>query len=321
MATSQREKILVATDGSAHSLATVRYVSSILDPGRFEVVLFHVLTRVPESFIDLEKVPAYQYRIVSVEPWEKAQQKIIGEFMDNAVGILAEAGFAPAAVTVKLQERKVGIARDVAAESQNGYAAVVVGRKGTSELKDFMLGSIANKILELVPVPLWIVGGAQKPRKVLMCMDNSDGAMTAADHLCSILKGASKCDVTLLHVVRAFSGFRKFVHEFFTSEEHKATVESIERDLQEAAKVLEPSLDKVKANLVAAGVDPRRIDKKISSAAGNGGVAIIEEAERGGYDTIVVGRRGLSRVEEFMMGRVSNRVVHLAKEKTVWVVS
>jgi nucleotide-binding universal stress UspA family protein len=321
MATAEREKILIATDGSKHSLATVRYVSSILNAERFEVVLFHVLTRVPESFIDLEKVPAYQYRLVSVESWEKAQQKAINEHTDNALAIFAEAGFAPDAITVKLEERKVGIARDVAAESKNGYTAVVVGRKGISELKDFMLGSIANKILELVSIPLWIVGGSKRPGKVLMCMDNSGGAMLAADHLCSILKGASKCEVTLLHIVRAFSGIRKFMHEFFSSEEHKATVESIEEELKEAAKVLEPSLDKVQANLVAAGVDAQRINKKISSASGNAGVAIIEEAEKGGYDTIVVGRRGLSRTEEFLMGRVSNKVVHLAKEKTVWIVS
>jgi hypothetical protein len=36
---------------------------------------------------------------------------------------------------------------------------------------------------------------------------------------------------------------------------------------------------------------------------------------------IVVGRRGLSRVEEFFMGRVSDKVLQLAKEMAVWVVT
>ena len=52
MSDSVREKILVANDGSQHSLQMVEYVSSILDRSRFEVVLYHVVTRVPESFID-----------------------------------------------------------------------------------------------------------------------------------------------------------------------------------------------------------------------------------------------------------------------------
>ena len=50
-----REKILIANDGSEHSLRMVEYVSSILDRSRFEVVLYHVVTRVPESFIDFDK--------------------------------------------------------------------------------------------------------------------------------------------------------------------------------------------------------------------------------------------------------------------------
>jgi nucleotide-binding universal stress UspA family protein len=60
-----------------------------------------------------------------------------------------------------------------------------------------------------------------------------------------------------------------------------------------------------------------RLAKGVRSRAG----AIIEEALKGGYGTIVVGRRGISYVEEFSMGRVSNKIIHLAKELAVWVVS
>jgi len=35
----------------------------------------------------------------------------------------------------------------------------------------------------------------------------------------------------------------------------------------------------------------------------------------------VVGRRGLSKIQEFFMGRVSSKVVQLAGAQTVWVVS
>ncbi len=55
----------------------------------------------------------------------------------------------------------------------------------------------------------------------------------------------------------------------------------------------------------------------VSSRAG----AIVEEAKRGGCGTIVMGRRGLSKVEEFFMGRVSNKVINLARDMAVWLVS
>ena len=45
-----------------------------------------------------------------------------------------------------------------------------------------------------------------------------------------------------------------------------------------------------------------------------------EEAEGGGYSTIVVGRRGLSKIEAFFMGRVGHKVVYGGKKFTVWVV-
>ena len=60
---------------------------------------------------------------------------------------------------------------------------------------------------------------------------------------------------------------------------------------------------------------------KLVTGARSRASGIIEEAEEGGYGTIVVGRRGMSGVEEFFMGSVSNKVLHLAKEMAVWIVS
>jgi nucleotide-binding universal stress UspA family protein len=316
-----RDRILVANDGSEHSLQTVRYVSSILDRNRFEVVLFHVVTKVPESFIDLEKrIPAYQYRIVSIEPWEKQQQKAIREFMEKARAILMDAGFPNEAITLRIEDRNIGIARDIAAESRNGYNALVVGRRGHSDLKDFMLGSVAEHILGLVPIPMWIVGGGSRPIKVLACLDGSEESMLALTHLADVLDTSKNFEITLFHVVPGFHSFRNFVREVFSSEGDKTAIEQIDRELDKAAAALEPSFDKARAALISRGVDPARIQQKIARGAGNSAQAIVEEAEKGGYDTILVGRRGLSKVEEYTMGRVSNRVIHMAKDRTVWVV-
>ncbi len=318
---SVRDKILVASDGSEHSLETVRYVSSILDQRRFEVVLFNVLTKVPESFIDLEnKIPAYRYRIVSVEAWEQQQEKAIREFMEKGKAILLESGFPDEAITIRIDERKIGIARDIAAESKNGYKALAVGRRGLSDLKDFMLGSVASHILGIVSIPVWIVGRKHLPLKVLACLDSSEGAMLALSHLSEVLGASNNCEITLFHAVGGFHSFKNFVREVFSSEKDKTSVEKIERELDQAAKLLEPSFDKARATLVSSGVDPQRIHQKIASGASNPAQAIIEEAEKGQYDTIVVGRRGLSKVEEFIMGRVSSRVINMAKDRTVWVV-
>ena len=319
MGNTNRDKILFVVDGSPHSLQTVRYASSILDPGRFEIVLLHIMTKVPESFIDLEKIPAYKYRLVDVDAWERHNEDLIRDFMEKARAILLQAGFAGDSVTVRIDARKAGIARDIAAESRNGYRAVAVGRKGMSELKDFMLGSIAGKIMELAPIPVWIISGSTTPRKVLMCTDFSPNAASALDHLSLILGGYGSCEITLFHVVRTYHGFRKLVHDMFAAEDPPGGCDAVEREFG-PARMLEPALDKEQACLVSAGMDPVRITRRVVSGTANSANTIIEEAENGGYDTIVVGRRGISHTEEFVMGRVSNKVVHLARDKTVWVV-
>ena len=318
---SQRDRILIANDGSEHSLQTVRYASSILDRNRFEVVLFHVVARVPESFIDLEqKIPAYRYRIVSVEAWETQQQKAIVEFMEKAKAILMDAGFPGEAIRLRIDDRKIGIARDIAAESRNGYKALVLGRRGLSDFKDFMLGSVAEHILGLVAIPVWIVGGKRRPAKALACLDGSEGSTLALTHLVDVLDTSKDFDITLFHAVRGFHGFRNFVREVFSSQTDKTAIEKIDIELDKAAALLEPSFDKARSALISSGMNPARIHQKIVRGEGNSAQTIIEEAEKGDYDTIIVGRKGLSKVEEFTMGRVSRRVIHMAKDRTVWVV-
>jgi nucleotide-binding universal stress UspA family protein len=322
-----RDRILVTTDGSEHSLQAVRYVSSILDPNRFEVVLFHVVTKVPESFIDVEhNIPEHLYRLVSVEAWEKQQQKAVRESMGKAEALLKDAGFPNEAITLKIDDRKIGIAPDIADESRNGYKALVVGRRGVSDLKDFMLGSVAEHLLGLVSIPVWIVGGESPSIKVLACLDGSEGSMLALNHLVDVLDASKNFQITLFHAVRSLSGFRNFMHEVFSSEGDKTAIEKSDAELRvfeatfAGAGMMEPAFDKAGAALISRGVDPARIHQKIARGVSNSAHAIMEEAEKGGYDTIIVGRRGLSKVEEFVMGRVSNRVIHMAKDKTVWVV-
>jgi nucleotide-binding universal stress UspA family protein len=63
-----------------------------------------------------------------------------------------------------------------------------------------------------------------------------------------------------------------------------------------------------------------QINIRTVTGAHSRAAVIITEALKGGYGTIVVGRRGLTNVEEFIMGRVSNKVIHMAREMAVWVV-
>ncbi len=66
--------------------------------------------------------------------WEKTENKVARDFLGAARGLLLKANSREDDVRVTIQERQVGIARDIIAESSRGYDAVVVGRRGLSKV-------------------------------------------------------------------------------------------------------------------------------------------------------------------------------------------
>jgi nucleotide-binding universal stress UspA family protein len=322
MASPVRKKILLSVDGSEHALHAVRYVAATAPPDQAEVVLFHIMTRIPESFWDLQKEPAYHYRFLDIREWEAQQEKLIQEFMFQACEILYTANIPRESVQVCIQDRKIGIAQDIIAESRQGYDTVVVGRRGLSELKDLVLGSIANKLVEkLAHVPVWVIGGKRQRDKFLVALDASEGAMLAVDYVARMIGCCPSVEVTLFHVLRGFDIFHQPVGKPAAPVSDPLWRERLEKELEQAGSGIEGVFAEATGRLIGAGLAPARVSRKVVKGASSRAGAIVDEMEKGGFDTVVVGRRGLSRVQEFFMGRVSSKVIHLAKDRTVWVVS
>ncbi len=318
MDTAQK-RILVAIDGSDQSLNGVRYVSKLLVSQNPEVVLFHVMRKIDETFWDLGINPAYHRRVIDVSAWELEQKKTVRGFMNYASQILFEAGIPEESVTEKIHESKAGVARDIIKESMNGYNGVIVGRKGLSKLKDLLLGSVAHKLVEkLRHIPIWLVGGTPQLGKILLALDGSEGSMKAVDYVGTLL-GGSDYEVSLVHVIREAISYswRREGEEFIPSK----LKESADAEWSEDVRMqMGPVFDEARIRLINADFDPNRVTTKFITGARSRAGTIVEEAKEGGYGTIVVGRRGLSKVHEFFMGRVSNKVLHLAKDMAVWIV-
>lgn len=293
------QKILLALDGSSEALETVKYVSKMAPFLKMEVVLFRIFSKIPESYWDMGKGTQMGWRTKGIKAWASQQKIDIKEFMQKALQILSHAGFREDAITIDIHERQRGIARDIAEEAKRGYSAVGVGRTGAGKLRNLVLGSTATKLIEkLAFVPLFVVGKNPKPGKVLLALDGSDGAMRAVDYVATTL-GGSDLEVKLTNVVRG---------------EDEEYLEEVKREM---IAVFEEG----KSRLMKSGFEKHQVTTKTITGAYSRAEAIVQEANEGGYGTIVVGRRGLSRVKEFFMGRVSNKVIQLAKKHAVWVVS
>ncbi|MFP5211817.1 MAG: universal stress protein [Acidobacteriota bacterium] len=316
------KKILVALDGSEQSCAAVRYLSKILPPGGTEVVLLNIMVKFPESFWDVEQPHAYQYKIINLEEWESQQRRALEDVMAQCYQVLVDNGIPEDQVTLRVQNRQAGIAQDIINESQMGYDAVIVGRKGLSELKDLVLGSVAQRLVQkLHHVPVWVVGGAPATNRLLICLDSSEGAMGAVDYVAEMVEPSRAADIILFHAFRGHGILSGLLGTTYLNSRDAKELELVERELKDEWKRIEPVLHEAKGRLVEAGFDAERITFSIAKGVKSRSGAIIEEAKREECGTIVVGRRGLSRVQEFFMGRVSSKVIQMAKEQAVWVIN
>ena len=69
-------------------------------------------------------------------------------------------------------------------------------------------------------------------------------------------------------------------------------------------------VDRTIAELQAAGVESRG---QVLPGKGRIGYKILEAAEAENAELIVLGSRGMSRVEEVMIGSVAHKIIHMAK--------
>lgn len=304
-------KFLVLVDGSERSIRTVNYLKDFMPvEGNTRIVLFHVFAGLPEEYRQLEE-PS--------RSWETEQEKIIRAHMEQAKNILITGGFSEQSVEIKFQRLEEGIARDIIDEAKKGYSAVVMSRRGISTaLQSIILGSVAVKLLQsLTFIPIIFVGQAPPVKKILLAVDPSPSSMKAVEFVASQL-GGHGYEVCIFHAVIGLGGVK-----FELPENNLQGLPEIKMPDTgiEAYKVkLSRMFQDVKNVLLASGIKSEKISEKIISGVYSRSETIVREAEEGGYSTIVVGRRGLSKVEAFFMGRVGHKVVYGGKKFTVWVV-
>jgi nucleotide-binding universal stress UspA family protein len=297
-----QKRLLLAVDGSDRALQTVTSVGQEAAFKGWKIVLFHVFNRIPESFYDLEREPKSVKVVRQVRAWEAQRRESIRLHMDTARQMLLEAGHIEPAVEIKIQDRRKGIARGIMAEAGRGYDALLIRRRGGSQLKEMIVGSVTQKLLhQIEALPLLIAGRRPVNRKVLIGVDGSPGAYRAVQFVGEMAGARTDYQVRLLHVIRGAAAGMEIL---------------LEGGFADAGEIFDKSIQ----ILTAAGVDPAQVSTKTIKDVRSRAGAIIEHAGSG-WNTIVVGRRGVSDVGIFHMGRVSHKIVFAGRKETVWIVN
>ncbi|MBL0700434.1 MAG: universal stress protein [Desulfosarcina sp.] len=144
-------RLLVAFDDSENAMRAVEFIIQYFTADH-EITLFNVL---PDSAVlcamnSPELTPYFLSQKSSFCILEDKKKELIDKAMQKAEKKLVNAGFDRKNIKLKMEHRKIGIARDLIAEAQSGYDVVILGRRGLSGIKEFLIGSVSQKVLHSV---------------------------------------------------------------------------------------------------------------------------------------------------------------------------
>jgi nucleotide-binding universal stress UspA family protein len=157
---------------------------------------------------------------------------------------------------------------------------------------------------------------------VLIAVDGSRNSLRAVEYAGRVFASNAEARLMLFHVLPAISRMSLNKEEIKAIDARKAE----RADLVDLYWQLEDEdkmgrfFGEATNLLVQVGVQPEQIKSKCGVIEGEIASAILEEVDRGHYETLVVGRRGLSRMREFFLGSISTELVREAQGCAVCVV-
>lgn len=154
-------------------------------------------------------------------------------------------------------------------------------------------------------------------KKVLIAVDDSENAMRAVEYIANSFNTDHR--ITLLSVVLNTPAICDMnspsLTPYFMAQ--KETFCSLE---DQKKLLVKEALQKAKELLLKAGFEEKKITIKVEDTRKGIARRIIDEA-KSDYDTIVLGRRGLSGIKEFFLGSVSLKVLQSAGNISVLLVN
>ena len=146
-------------------------------------------------------------------------------------------------------------------------------------------------------------------RHIMIAVDSSDNARRAVLFVGDFFGCYDGFQVTLLHIILEPEA------TFFENDTAQT------KWLTEKQRESERIMKEYKAILVDAGFPEDKVNARIDTMRGSSVAdCIIKEQEDMKCCTIVVGRRGISKKEEFIFGSTSSRIIHEAKKCAVLVI-
>jgi nucleotide-binding universal stress UspA family protein len=150
-------------------------------------------------------------------------------------------------------------------------------------------------------------------KKLLVAIDGSVYSLNSIDYLIRLFREDKSISFHLFSIVSESGSGQNWMYEVDSLREHSPVAErrriTAERYLRDA-----------KSRLVRNGFSEEQVTFSAEITSSQSVAAIHHEANRGIYDALVIGRRGIGKVGEMFFGSVSSYLVEKCHEVPIWII-
>lgn len=161
-------------------------------------------------------------------------------------------------------------------------------------------------------------------KKVLIAVDGSENSMRAVMYTGEVIRNTPGFTMQLLHIEKLpdrdlFKDDASWRNE---CENYRTAIKAFLEDCRDSLEAKGVPSETISEKYVSSCEKLASVsDPRLCSMGGNLSMKILDVVHEGGFGTVVLGRRGVSKAEAFLFGSVSNKIIHYVKNCTVWVVS
>lgn len=156
--------------------------------------------------------------------------------------------------------------------------------------------------------------------KLLIALDSSEGAWRAVEYVAQTFGRTPEVQVTLLNVLSGLPPAFWDDGHVLQEKEKEARQRLVAGWQKEQEKNWLDLVNKAHRHLIAAGLPKEAVANKFKPRYYDVAEDIVNEAQKEGCDTVIMGRRGLGMAKSLLLGSVTRKVVDGAKGFAVTIV-
>ncbi len=308
------EDLIIPVDGSDHAEAAVRYAVRLSKATGAELHLAHAF---PGS------IQALMERL-GTQPRHASTERMTAEAFEALRN-----GSARRALERARQQLEPGqtasehVLDGEPATAISGFTGdgpgvqVIMGRRGLGRVRELLLGSVSERVIHRLPGPVTVVtaghdGGEAndgRPEPLVVPVDSSSAACRAAAHAAFV----AGCTGARVHLVHAFPSSPQEVPLLSGDLGGSADVGPFAEDAfaqlgeNSAREAFDTARDAM-ADTGATDLDVVEVRQR-----GQPAQAVLDYLRELGPAEIIIGRRGLGRMQELLVGSVSQKLIHGAR--------